>query len=42
MTYLLININMAFDDLAFQSANLEKKLECGFSNCFILINFILY
>lgn len=39
MTYLLININMAFKHLAFQSANFEKKkLECGFWNRFILIN----
>jgi len=30
ITYLLINNNMAFEDLVFQSANLEKKLECGF------------
>lgn len=32
---------MAFEDLAFQSDNLGKKLECGFWNCFILINFII-
>lgn len=27
ITYLLVNNNMAFEDLVFQSANLEKKLE---------------
>lgn len=30
ITCLLININIEFEELGYTSANLEKKIECGF------------